>query len=59
VHFAAGPWFTVFEESNQWNELGTIWLANGKQNRRAYVQYRVQLSAESAQTTTAEVSHES
>jgi len=44
VHFAAGPWFTVRDEtSDDWEELGRVWLSDGAQSGPGRLLYRVRL----------------
>ena len=58
MHFAAGPWFTVIESNDEWTDLGKAWLADGKNQGAARVQYRVTLLPSHELTTLAEVHHD-
>lgn len=42
-HFAAGPWFTVEKSGNDWKRLDTVWLSDGKTQRRVHVEIKLKL----------------
>ena len=44
VHFVAGPWFTVLESSNDWNEIATLDLGDGQRTVPARVEMKLRLS---------------
>jgi len=44
VHFVAGPWFTVQTSGSDWKLLDTIWISNGKENAKARVELKVELT---------------
>ncbi len=39
----AGPWFTVVESGNEWQELDSIWISNGSDHERVRVEIQVRL----------------
>ena len=39
----AGPWFTVIESGDDWNEMETIWISNGRDHERVRVELQVRL----------------
>lgn len=42
-HFAAGPWFTVQESGQDWEELDRIYVSDGEHHRQVSVQMRLEL----------------
>ena len=41
MHFAAGPWFEVREATEDWQELGRVWLSDGDHSGPGALLYRV------------------
>jgi hypothetical protein len=41
VHFVAGPWFTVQNVEDQWQELSHIWISNGQNDWEGKVEIKV------------------
>jgi len=39
----AGPWFTVHRSGDEWQELGQVWISNGKQDAKGRIEIRIQL----------------
>jgi len=39
----AGPWFTVLQSGNDWQQLESIWISNGRDQEKVTVEIRVQL----------------
>jgi hypothetical protein len=40
---AAGPWFTVRTNQDDWAPLDSIWISNGETDEAATVEYRSRL----------------
>jgi hypothetical protein len=40
---AAGPWFTVRHQDDDWQPLGQIWLSDGRTDGPAVVEARIRL----------------
>jgi len=39
----AGPWFTVHRTGSGWQELGQVWISNGKEDGKGRIEIRIQL----------------
>ena len=44
----AGPWFTVQEVKNEWQELSHIWISNGHNDWEGKVEIKVSLARENS-----------
>ena len=38
----AGPWFTVQRSGDNWQEMGRLWISNGKEDCEGRFEVRVQ-----------------
>ena len=38
----AGPWFTVHRSGDDWQEMGRLWISNGKEDGKGRFEVRVQ-----------------
>jgi len=43
VHFVAGPWFTVHKNGEGWQELGQVWISNGKDDSRGQIEIKIEM----------------
>ena len=39
----AGPWFTVQESGDNWQQLGHIWISNGKDDCQGDVEIKIEM----------------
>ena len=39
----AGPWFTVVKSGDDWQQLDTIWISDGKNDCRGRIEVRLEL----------------
>ena len=39
----AGPWFTVHQEGQGWQELGHIWISNGDDDCQGQVEIKIEM----------------
>lgn len=44
MHFAAGPWFEVYESGDGWRPFGEVWLSDGEQNKPGVLELRVRFA---------------
>jgi len=39
----AGPWFTVHRSGSDWQEMGKVWISNGKEDCRGRLEIKIEL----------------
>jgi len=44
----AGPWFAVHRSGDDWQDLGQVWISNGRQDCQGRIQIRVELEEQDA-----------
>ncbi len=44
MHFAAGPWFEVYESGADWRALGAVWLSDGEHNEPGVLELRLRFA---------------
>jgi hypothetical protein len=44
----AGPWFAVHRSGDDWQDLGQVWISNGRQDCQGRIQIRIELEERDA-----------